>query len=109
MGYIVNSQNIDIARNMKTIEWLKSELLSNIAYLHQTFVNNDDNTKENLEDILSNIILESYILGKRLGIDYKDIDRILEENLRLNLIKEHKIEKWYGDISDLLEYIESRE
>ncbi len=105
----MNSQEIDIIRNMKTVEWLKSELLSNIAYLHKLFVNNEDNSKENIEDVISNIILESYVLGNRLGINYKDIDLVLKENIRLNLIKEHKIEKWYGDLSQLLEHIESRE
>lgn len=105
----MGNPNINIARNMKTIEWLKSELLGNVAYLHKAFVNNDDNTRENLEDIISTIILESYLLGKRLGIDYKDMDLALEENIRLNLIKEHKIEKWYGDISKLLEHIQSIE
>lgn len=105
----MSNPNIDIARNMKTIEWLKAELLTNIAYLHKAFVNNDDNTRENLEDIISSVILESYILGKRLGIDYQDMDLALEENIKLNLIKEHKIEKWYGDISELLEHIQSVE
>ena len=105
----MGSPNIDIARNMKTIEWLKVELLSDIAYLHSVFVNNDNNTKENLEDIISNIILESYILGKRLGIEYEDMDLALEENIKLNLIKEHKIEQWYGDISQLLEHIQPEE
>ncbi|HLR21702.1 MAG TPA: MazG-like family protein [Tissierellaceae bacterium] len=105
----MSNPNIDIARNMKTIEWLKVELLSNIAYLHKVFVNNDDNTKEDLEDIISNIILQSYILGKRLGIDYEEMDSALQENIKLNLIKEHKLEKWYGDISQLLEYIQAKD
>jgi len=101
---MMNNKDIDIIKNMKTIEWLKAELLSNIAYLHKILVNNENNTKEDLEDILSNIILESYILGKRLGLDYEDIDSVMKENIKLNLIQEHKIERWYGDLSDFLDY-----
>ncbi len=103
-----NNRDIDIIKNMKTVDWLKSELLTNISNLHRILVNNENTTKDDLEDALSNIILDSYILGKRLGLDYRDIDVAMKENIKLNLIKEHKIEKWYGDLSQLLDYIISR-
>ncbi|MDR7869791.1 MAG: MazG-like family protein [Tissierellaceae bacterium] len=103
-----NSRDIDIVKNMKTVEWLKSELLTNIAYLNRMFVDPEENSKENMEDTLSNIIMESYVLAKRLGISFKELDLTLKENIRLNLIEEHKIEKWYGDLSNLLEHIEGR-
>ncbi len=103
-----NNKDIAIIKNMKTIEWLKVELLENIGYLHKILLNNEESTRENLEDALANIIFDSYILGKRLGIDYKDLDRAMEENIRLNLIKEHKIEKWYGDLSQLLNHIRDK-
>ncbi|HZK00389.1 MAG TPA: MazG-like family protein [Tissierellaceae bacterium] len=104
----MDNRDIDIVKNMKTVEWLKSELLTNIAYLHRIFVDSEENSKENIEDTISNIIMESYVLAKRLGIAYKDLDRTIEENIRLNLIEEHKIERWYGDLSNLLEHIETR-
>lgn len=99
----------DIIKNVKTVEWLKSQLLNNIAYLHSILVNNEEDTRENLEDVLSNIILESYVLGKRLGIQYEELDAVLEENIKLNLIEKHKIERWYGDLSALLAYKKATE
>lgn len=105
----MNNKDIDIVKNMKTIEWLKSELLTNIAYLHKVFIDTEESSKENMEDTISNIIMESYVLGKRLGINFKDLDITLKENIKLNLIEEHKIERWYGDLSGLLDHIESRE
>ena len=105
----MENKDIDIVKNMKTVEWLKSELLTNIAYLHKIFVDTDKNSKENIEDTISNIIMESYLLAKRLGIDFKDIDATLRTNIRLNLIEEHKIEKWYGDLSGLLDHMDARE
>lgn len=105
----MNNKDIDIVKNMKTVEWLKSELLTNIAYLHKIFVDTEENSKENIEDTISDIIMESYVLAKRLGINFKDLDKTLKENIRLNLIEEHKIERWYGDLSSLLDHIESRE
>lgn len=103
----MNNKDIDIVKNMKTVEWLKSEILTNIAYLHKIFVDTEENSKENIEDTISNIIMESYVLGKRLGISFNDMDSTLKENIRLNLIQEHKIERWYGDLSSLLEHIET--
>lgn len=105
----MENKDIDIIKNMRTIEWLKAQLLTTVASLYETFANGEENTKENLEDIISNIVLQSLLLGKRVGLEYSDIRSTLKENIRLNLLEEHKIEKWYGDLSDLLEYIESEE
>lgn len=103
----MENREIDIIKNMKTIEWLKAQLLSSIGHLYTTLANGEDNTKENLEDIIANLILNSSLLGRRLGLDYKNIEYALKDNIKLNLIEEHKIEKWYGDLSELLEFIQS--
>lgn len=102
----MQSKDIDIIKNMRTIEWLKAQLLGSIANLYGALASGEENTKENLEDLISNIILESLLLGKRLGLKYEDIESALRENIRINLIEEHKIEKWYGDLSILLEFID---
>ena len=65
---------------MKTVEWLKSELLGNVAYLHRIFVDSEENSRRILK-IPSNIILESYILAQRLGISFKDLDYALRRIL----------------------------
>ncbi len=102
----MENRDIDIIKNMRTIEWLKAQLLGTVASLYETFANGEENTKENLEDVISKIILESLLLSKRVGLEYDDIKSNLKENIKLNLLEEHKIERWYGDLSDLLEYIE---
>lgn len=100
-------KDIDIIKNMKTVEWLKAQLLSTIANLYTTLANGEENTRENLEDIISNLILESLLLGKRLGLSYEGMESALRDNIKLNLIEEHKIERWYGDLSILLEFIDN--
>lgn len=101
----MENREIDIIKNMKTIEWLKVQLLNNIGSLYATLASGENNTKENLEDLISNQILNSYLLGKRLGLSYEGIQSALKENIKINLIEEHKIEKWYGDLSVLLEFV----
>ncbi len=101
----MKNKDIDIIKNMKTVEWLKAQLLNTVANLYTTLANGEENTRENLEDIISNLILESLLLGKRLGLSYEGIESALSDNIKLNLIEEHKIERWYGDLSMLLEFI----
>lgn len=100
-----DKNNMDIIRNLRTIEWLKSEILISIANLYELLAKGEDDIKEDIEDLTSNIILLSYILGKRLGINYEDINSNLHNKIKLNLAEDHKIERWYGDLSELLEFI----
>lgn len=102
----MENRDIDIIKNMKTIEWLKAQLLNTIGGLYTTLASGEENTKENLEDIISNLIMNSLLLGKRLGLGYDSIQSVLKDNIKINLIEEHKIEKWYGDLSELLEFID---
>ncbi|SCL92384.1 MazG-like family protein [Sporanaerobacter sp. PP17-6a] len=102
-GDMINDKDINITKNLKTIEWLKSELLMSIASLYELMSKGGENVKEDASDLISNIILISYLLGKRLGISYENIDLKVENKLKLGLVENHKIEKWYGDFSELIE------
>lgn len=104
-----NSKNMDTMKEFKTIEWLKSELLTSIANLYELLAKGEEDSKGDLEDLISNIILISYLLSKRLGLEYEDINSTLLDKIRLNLIEGHQIEKWYGDLSQLSEFIMSKE
>lgn len=101
-------RDMDIMKNLKTIEWLKSEILSSVAGLHQILANGEYDMKEDLEDLITNTILSSFLLGKRLGLNYEDIDSNLLDKIKLNLIEDHKIEQWHGDLSELLEFFMSK-
>ena len=98
-------KDMDIIKNLRTIEWLKSEMLTSIANLYELLARGEDNIKEDLENSISNIMLLSYLLGKRLGLSYQDINSNLEDKIKLNMLEGHKIEKWYGDLSELLEFV----
>ena len=67
-------RDIDITRNIKIIEWLKSELITDVANLFKVLVNGmKEEVHDSISEILSNIILISYLLGTRLGISYNAI------------------------------------
>jgi hypothetical protein len=101
-------REIDISRNIKLIEWLKSELLTDIARLFKAM---SSGVKEEIigdfAEILANIILISYLLGKRLGVDYGHIDRKINNKIRLGLVENHEVERFYGDLSELSKHLKA--
>ena len=101
-------RNTDITKNMKLIEWMKNELLMSVSELFNVFkgVRSAD---EGLQDILANIIMITYLLAKRLGISFNEIDYKIKEKTSLGIKEDHSIEKWYGDLTNLKNHIENRE
>ncbi len=99
--------NIDITRNIKIIELLKSELMTDMAFLFKSLVNGmKEEVHESVSESLSNIILSSYILGRRLGINYSLIEKKIVNKVKLGLVDNHDVEKYYGDISELSKHLE---
>jgi hypothetical protein len=97
---------IDITKNIKIIEWLKSELLTDVANLFKTLVNGvQEEVSETLADTLANIILICYLLGKRFGINYRTIETKIDNKIRLGLVENHDVEKYYGDLSELTKHL----
>lgn len=99
-------KEIDITRNIKIIEWLKSELLTDIASLFRALVNGvREEVHESVSETLSNIILICYLLGRRLGISYNAIEIKMENKIKLGLIENHDVEKYYGDLTELSKHL----
>ncbi len=99
-----SERGMDIAKNIGHIEWLKSELLSSVSRVFTLLTNGIKGTQDALIDCLANIILISYLLGRRLGIHYGVIDKRIGEKIRLGILEEHDIETEYGDLSMLSEH-----
>ncbi|OCL28466.1 hypothetical protein U472_00845 [Orenia metallireducens] len=100
-----NSIEGSITKNLKIIEWLKTEILSNVSLLFKLMIKQNE---AKLLEILTNIIMSTYLLAKRLGYSFDQLDRKLEKQLELNIDDKHQIEAWYGDLSDLLEHLKDR-
>lgn len=101
----VFDKEIDVARNIQTIEILKSKLLKDVSNLFEDLVDGiNDDVHSSIIDKLSNIILISYLLGRRLGINYNAVGLKIENKMKLGLLENDNIEKNYGDISELMKY-----
>jgi hypothetical protein len=97
---------LDITRNIKIIDWLKSELLTDVANLFKALVNGvGEEVSDTISNTLANIILICYLLGKRFGINYRAIETKIENKIRLGLVENHDVEKYYGDLSELSRHL----
>ena len=98
----------DITRNVKIIEWMKNEILISVSDLFNVLFKGVKSVDETLQDILANIIMITYLLAKRLGISFNEIDYKIKEKTCLGIKENIIIEKWYGDLTNLKNYIENR-
>lgn len=99
-------KEIDITRNIRLIEWLKSELLTDVANLFKSLAKGmREEVYDTVADTLANIILIAYLIGKRLGMGYSAIESKIESKIKLGLIENHDVEKYYGDLSELSKHM----
>lgn len=100
-----NNPDINIVKNVRTIEWIKAEMVSGIGALFKAMVKNNE---EMILDSLAALVMGCYFLGKRLGIPFYKLDAKIAERLESSQLQEHEIEEWYGDVTNLEHYFKER-
>lgn len=100
-----NNSDLNIVKNVRIIEWLKAELLSASGTLFKAMIKNSE---EVILDALAHLIMVCYFLGKRLGFSYAKVDARIEQRLESPEMQGHEIEEWYGDVTNLLQYVKER-
>ncbi len=99
----------DITKNVQIIEWMKKEIIMSVGDLFDLIFKGVKPLDEALQDTLANIIMITYLLGKRLGISFKEIDYKIREKIKIGIDENHSVENWYGDFSNLKNHIDKRE
>lgn len=99
----------DITKNVKIIEWMKKELILSVGDVFDLIFKGVKPVDQSLQDTLANIIMMSYLLGKRLGINFNEIDYKIKEKIKIGIDENHSVENWYGDFSNLKKHLENRE
>lgn len=99
----------DITKNVKIIEWIKNEILMNVSSLFNLLFKGVKPIDDGLQNAIANIIMLSYLLGKRLGISFDEIDYKIKEKIKKEIKEEHSIETWFGDLSKLENHMDNRE
>ncbi|MBB6634068.1 MazG-like family protein [Cohnella thailandensis] len=95
----------DVATRARLIEWLKTEVVDQVARLFKAMW---DGSGARITDSLAGLIASGYILGRRLGISYRDLDAALADKLAKLKQEGHQLEDLYRDLSALEEHIRKR-
>ena len=100
---------INVAANIRAIDTVKSELLSELARLYRTLAEYEENViyDEVLEEIAS-INAMCYILARRLGMEYESVDDRMLMILSAAAENGHELEAEFSDMSNLADYIRGR-
>ena len=98
--------DFDITKNIKIIEQLKCEMLSQTAELHMNLADpkSDADAREN---ILVNMILTTYLLANRLNIENSVLEHKMINKLRVGIVEDQK--SWmHNDLVTLLRHIDKK-
>ena len=103
-----NQDKIEKA-SLYIIEWMKKELILSVGDVFDLIFKGVKPLDEALQDTLANIIMVTYLLAKRLGISFNEIDYKIKEKIKIGIEQNHSVENWYGDFSNLKKHMENRE
>lgn len=95
-------QDFEITKNIRLIEMLKNQMLTNIADLFSNLLAQEPDLYERKE-LLADMIIITYMLSDRLGISHEYIDSTAIKKLRLGILD--KNQTMYQDAVSLLRYL----
>lgn len=98
-------KDVDLAKRVKVIEWLKTEIVDQSAHLLKGIW---EGSQAKTVDALASLISTGYILGRRLGVSFRSLDEAVLEKMKQHRTDGHQLEDWYGDISALEDHISKR-
>ncbi|WP_366923540.1 MazG-like family protein [Metallumcola ferriviriculae] len=91
-----------IARNIRVIEELKAELVTNTAAVLQSMAKDDPNA---VLDSLAGTLISTYLLSKKLNVDFEHLDKQVVEKLHQTLAVTLEGQNLNAELNQLLEYL----
>lgn len=98
-------RGVQFAKSVKVIEWLKTEILDQVTHL---FKGVQYASQHVMIDSLSSLVISIYVLARRTGFTFRELDQSVVQKLREHVREGHQLEEWYGDLSALEEYLNKR-
>ncbi|MCI8404664.1 MAG: hypothetical protein HFE49_07150 [Clostridia bacterium] len=100
---------MNISTNLKAIDMIKGEILSEIANLYRTLADYDEiGEYECVTNEIATVIAMDYILARRLGLSFSSVDNKISELLTIGEENGHELEVEFADMSELKRYLKSR-
>lgn len=97
--------HVDFARNVQALEALKTEMASSLAEIYQTILKSDS---AGFLHASADMTITCFLLCKRLGLNYGQLDNQVYDNLQAMLGKSPEKEKLgcSRDLVTLKDYLE---
>lgn len=97
---------MNIANNLKAIEGIKGDILSEVANLYKVLADYDELADYSaVENSIATIVAMDYILARHLGITFGTLDTRICDLLKLAEENGHSLEAEFSDMSGLFKYI----
>lgn len=100
-----NDREMDVAKKAKVIDWMKTEMTDQLAHLFRGLW---EGKQEKITDSLASLVVSCYVLARRIGLSYRELDEAVAEKVKSHAGDEHQLEQWYGDMSALERHIDGR-
>lgn len=100
---------MNISTNIRAIDTIKSEILSELASLHKALAEYDEMGEyDSVINSIATIIAMDYILARRLGMSFASVDNKITELLTIAEEGGHELEVAFSDMSELKKYVRGR-
>lgn len=93
---------VDIAKNARTLEWLRAELVGSAAQAMRAMARGEEDAAI---DALASGVVVCYLLARRMGASYARLDNQVLARLHDSIAGGHEIEQWYGDLTQLAAHL----
>lgn len=97
------NRELDVAKNLKMVEWLKAELLDGVARLFKALLRSGS---EPISDALASIIIICYLLARRVGINFLALDMKIKSKLQVSIDETPPEDEWSNNLNELKFYLE---
>ncbi len=102
-------QTLNLSTNIRAIDNLKSEILSEVARLYRELADFEDaEIYERVSNSIATIVAMDYILARRIGLDFESIDKKINQLTSIAEENNHELEVAFSDMSELRAYIGKR-
>ncbi len=97
------SKELDVAKNLKMVDWLKAELVDSVAELFKALLKSGTDA---VADALASIIIVCYLLGQRVGVNLSSVDAKVKEKLRITVENSPDGSSWQKELLSVLNFLE---
>jgi hypothetical protein len=97
-------QSVNVASNAKMIEVLKAEFIAESADVLRASLS--PGGRGELKDALGGAVLLAYVLARRCGISFNELDEDVVSKADSGIADGHTLESGYGDLSMIKKHFE---